>query len=277
MNRFAIVFLSLLLFFMGASAQTKPSTHDNIELARSQKCLQPWLDGVDFIIRNDPTDSAPSIYREVIANGAFAKPIVAKGDPAYMWLSTAPNPAKPWVGLVPICSEANLPFPWKKSFDKADFLAEYDPGVNAIVLRTSIGSPMVVRGLALLHEMRHVFQTRNPLAKPNPPGYKLFKEVDAYEFEFKILDHLKLPGYNSFLDYEVRRVREAYRRTGHAQPNLTDPRLDKIFPDIGIDPVARRTAASLILFRASFLLYDLDNPQEATNLKMSMMASVGYR
>jgi hypothetical protein len=274
-----LIFVSILALLAGWSdaAQKGPASSPQ-ELIEAKKCLQPWLDGLDLIIKKLPTDSNLRNIRDFVANGAIAKPIVLKGGRGQQYLSAAPDSTKGWVGILPICSEAELPFVWREHLDNSPFMAMYEGENNTVVLRASFTAPNLLRGLVLIHEMRHMLQGQRPIASEAAPGYLQLREIDAYEYEFGFMDRLNLPGYKQFLDDEVARIKKEYRETGGATANWKDARLEKLFPDLGIQIKPREVAATEMFVRAHFALYDRENTEKvAFQKKMAFMASIGYR
>jgi hypothetical protein len=267
-----------LLFFCSinlASAQTKQPAN---QISSAGKCLAPWLDGLDQIIARDSIDQDPRAYRSILANGAIGQPVAQGHVLGLKWISGPKDRTKGTVGIVPICSTVGLPAPWIKELQSRQFVASYYPRpFDAVVLRGYLPVPNILRGFILLHEMRHGLQERYATSNPGEP-IVLIKEVDAYDFEFSVLDHSSLPGYQAMLEDEIKRIKVDFARTGSTRPNAADPRLDQIFPGLGKNQVARNIAATEIMIRAVFKLYERENlPETAFRKKLSFMSALGYR
>jgi hypothetical protein len=262
-----------LLLACTANVSAEKITPSLVEQSRT--CLQPWLDGLNLIIKSDPKNQDLKAYREVLSNAAFGESITLQGKSSVRIISRVPNPDKAWLVAVPVCSE-QVPFP--ENLKKEKFLAAYNESTKIIFLNSSFSTPTLLKGVVLIHEMRHVVQHLSPVAPEGTPGLSLFLEVDAYEHEFQLLDRLRLPGYESLIASEVKRVKEDLASKGKAEPNVTDRRLALIFPGLGTDLVSRQLAATEIFLRTLFKLYDIESSEEvALKKKMDTMVSIGYR
>jgi hypothetical protein len=93
-------------------------------------------------------------------------------------LAPPPNPARPWIGVIVIGSDKDLPpGRWQQLAAATDFAAEYHDDTNTIYLRSDIPQIPAMHGLLLVHEMRHWWQARHP-GTSNSPESRLAKEVD---------------------------------------------------------------------------------------------------
>ncbi|MES3005146.1 MAG: hypothetical protein V4690_03500 [Patescibacteria group bacterium] len=252
---------------------------DTKELAEARKCLQPWLDGVDLISKSKLKDEEVSTYASIISNHIVGKPVMEKGVKNFRHLTSIPvNVGDAWILLVPVCNSESLPTEWKKDMLGVNFLARHYPDVNAILFEPEQNLPRLLRGLVFLHEMRHGTQARFPMNGNNDPNYEFYREVDAYEFEFGILDRLNPTGYRSYLESEVRRVGDDFRKRGVSQPNLNYTLLKQIFPDLIASSKGVGASATVIFIRATFLLYDRSfSPDVAARKKIEMVKGFGSR
>jgi hypothetical protein len=247
------------------------------ELNDARACLRPWLDGLEAINKMDPQSPRTKQYREILDNASFVHPSVRDEEPVFYVISAVPDPSKLSVGVLPICDEANLPDVWKKVLGSVGSLAFHARfgDLELLILRTQIQVPNLIRGLVVSHEMRHVEQSLAIAAgQAVRPDSEHYYELDAYEFEFEVLDRLNLPGYNSFIQDEVRRIRDDVKTMGRAVPNGADPRLAEIFPGLGQSSEERETVAALLLVRAAFKFYEIENDHEG---KMGFMQKLSYR
>ncbi len=140
---------------------------------------------------------------------------------------------------------------------------------NVILLNSIDYYPDTVRGLVLFHELVHAQQKRTGIPAPSHPNARALRELQAYELEFKVLDRLNLPGYKEALEAEVRRVRSEFQQQTTSRPNLANPYLDVMFPDVGMQVQSRTKVASILLFRAILLMVERDfKPEEVAQKKL---------
>src|SRR6185436_15158674 len=108
--------VGLCLMFLGMSNTVAQRLPESKSLSDARVCLQPWLDGLDFIVKRYPTNPDLKSYQEILANSALGEPAISNGQRAVRYLSAPPNRQKGWVGVVPICSEIGLPSVWRNHF-----------------------------------------------------------------------------------------------------------------------------------------------------------------
>lgn len=278
------IFTLILAFGVDIAAEQGDAAKD--DAAEARQCLEPWLESIDSIIailKGRPVGKQLENYRRVLANGVLGKPDMAGATRAVRWISDVPDPSRGMrgtIGVVPICSEESTPPAWREYLRRSRFIAIYQfyGDHDGIVLRSTIPMPKIIRGIVLLHEMRHALQARNPIGSNRDPRYRKFREVDAYEFEFSVLDQLDLPEYAPFLHDEVKRIKAAYAADREVAPNLFDSRLERIFPDLGIELRQRETAAQIILVRAHFKMYEEGvSSDDAMEKKMELMPRLGHK
>mgnify|MGYP000555745668 CR=1 FL=1 len=273
MRQFGFVVCALCCFAANSFGQ-----RSDLLKAKAQSCLKPWVDAVGYIAQKSPTNKDIQQIQAIISNSMIAEPAVdKKGQLAFRYVYTTVNIEKTVMSLVPICSMENLPPVWKERFAHKNFTAEAIPFQNVLILGNGLKLPILYRGLVFLHEMRHAYQNWNPLPSKDSPDYHLNKELDAYEFEFKIFDELNLPEYNSLINSEITRFKKEPPGSG-LSPNLSDPRVGKIFQSADQNPMIRQVLATEIFIRAIFKLYDTQNPNEvAFQKKIAFLRSIGYK
>lgn len=260
---FVIGCLAFLSIAGTVQAQALP-TSGEVDAAR--QCLAPWLLGADDIYRRFP-DTDAKFYREILRNSPIAIPVVVRGQQAARVLTEPVDMRVPYVTVLAVCPGTNAP-EWA---DTQNLIGIYrgDP-YNAIILRSDVAAPQLVRGLILFHEMRHAFQnaTKDKRAR-------IFLEKDAYEYEFALLDGINLPGYESFLASEVTRIRAQIAAQKSATAPTNDPRIPAMFGPL--DDTSRRIVETELFLRTLFKVYDLEPTKEQASMhKLQMLASIGY-
>jgi len=258
-------------------SQTLPTDSRNsaqdVHSAESVRAtLGPWLRAVEVLMTKTNDEEVRS-YLRVLHNAAMMYPTGEGGDAvlAQRVLAPPPDTTHPWIGVVIITPHESLPAgKWQQLASSADFAAEYHEDVNTIVLRSDIPQIAVIRGLLLVHEMRHWQQARPPGTLTSPES-RLRKEIDAYETEFRILDALRLPHYQELFTAERLRVRQ-----GPLQPDFKNPLLTQVF---GTFPTtfAKQMAAIEITVRAAFAELNTLPPQRAEQGKMDLLRHLGYQ
>jgi hypothetical protein len=247
-------------------ARTAPDTVQSADTVRA--ALQPWLDAVSAMLRKTNNDDVRS-YVQALRNSALMAPS-GEGGPAALaqrLLAPPPDTTRPWVGVIVIGSHKDLPAGrWQQLASTNDFAAEYHDDTNTIYLRSDIPQVAVIRGLLLVHEMRHWWQARHPGAISES---RLRKEVDAYETEFRVLDALNLPNYEKLLTAERLRIKR-----GPIQPDLNNPLLERVFGRFP-SPVSRQIAAVEIALRGAFAELDTAPAERALQGKVELLRSFG--
>ncbi len=249
-------------------ARTESHSVQSAESVRA--ALRPWLGAIGMILRHTNDDDVRS-YVQALRNSALMVPS-GEGGPAALAqriLAPPPDTTHPWIGVIVIDSHKDLPAGrWQQLASTSDFAAEYHEDTNTIYLRSDIPQVAVIRGLLLVHEMRHWWQARHPGAVSES---RLGKEVDAYETEFRVLDALKLPSYGELLSAERVRI-----KNGPIQPDLNNPLLEHVF---GRFPgsVSRQIAATEMVIRAAFAELDTAPAERALQGKIELLRSLGYQ
>lgn len=240
--------------------------------------LQPWIRAVEEL-SNKSKDAEVIAYLEVLHNAAIMAPS-GEGSPAALAQRVlAPPPKVPgaWVGVIIIDSHQNLPSGrWQQLASTTDFAAEYHEDTNTMYLRNDLPQIPVIRGLLVVHEMRHWWQTANSEASKDLDS-RPRREVDAYQTEFRILDALMLHGYQGLLASERVRVRRflADPKGPLLRPDTDNPLLDQTFGGFA-NPAARQMAAAEITVRAAFAELDTLPAATALRRKTDLLRSLGY-
>jgi hypothetical protein len=240
--------------------------------------LQPWLRAVEGLL-SKTKDAELGLYLRVLRNAALMAPAgEARPDVlAQRVLTPPPNPARPWIGVIVIDSNDDLPpGRWQQLASTADFAAEYHEDTNTIYLRSDIPQVPLMRGLLVVHEMRHWWQAGHPETTKDLNS-RPAKEVDAYQTEFRILDALMLPRYQELLASERARIRRLFADPNQPpiQPESSNPLLEKTFGTFA-NPIAKQMAAAEIAVRAAFAEIDTLPAAIAVRRKIDLLRSLGY-
>ena len=247
------------------------------EAARA--ALDPWLQAVEGVL-SKTKDAEVAFYLHVLRNPALMVPTGEAGPNvlAQRVLVPPPNTARPWIGVIVMESHERLPAGrWQQLASASDFAAEYHEDTNTVYLRSDIPQVPLMRGLLLIHEMRHWWQTGHPETTENPDS-RLRKEVDGYETEFRILDALMLPRYQELLVSERLRIRRllADPRQPPIQPESNSPLLEQTFGRFE-SPIAKQMAAAEIAVRAAFAEVNTLPANSAARGKIDLLRSLGYQ
>jgi hypothetical protein len=192
-------------------------------------------------------------------------------------LMPPPDTTHPWIGVLVIEAHQSLPAGrWQQLASATDFAAEYHEDTNTIYLRSDIPQIPVMRGLLLVHEMRHWSQAAHSRTTEEP-GTRLRKEADAYHTEFRILDALMLPGYKDLLRSERARIQHllANPKMAPIEPELNSPLLERTFGRFP-NPMAKQMAAAEITVRAAFAEIDTAPPAIASQRESEFLRTLGY-
>ena len=260
--------LIIFLFAISNTAYAQPRS----ELAAVQSCVRPWLAGVDTVIAataSHPRNRELQTYRRILANSSYAEPYFdPQGRPGLRFLSEVPNEREPWVVIMPFCRQDRL----RADYAETGFIASYSDTYKTLMIDTVTELPPVIRGLYLIHEMRHFAQSQSEPLRDDNPQTHLRHEVDAFEVEFSVLDALRLPGYDRWLRTEVARMRDDINNARSTTLLATDSQFDIMLPELSQDKRARDLVASLFFIRALFKSYDEQfSPQESLSHKLGLM------
>jgi hypothetical protein len=225
-------------------------------------------------------DPEVDFYLRVLRNPALMVP-TGEGGPntlAQRVLVPPPHTTGPWIGVIVIEANENLPAGrWQQLASASDFAAEYHEDTNTIYLRSDIPQIPIMRGLLVVHEMRHWRQAGHS-GSTEDLGIRLRREADAYETEFRILDALMLPRYQELLTAERLRIRHllADPRQPPIQPESNSPLLEQTFGRFE-SPIAKQMAAAEIAVRAAFAEVNTLPATSAVRGKIDLLRSLGYR
>ena len=257
-----------------ASAAPAGQTPETVRAA-----LQPWLRALDTLLTKTK-DPELEDYVRVLRNAALMAPATEVGPYALAQrvLMPPPDTTHPWIGVLVIEAHQSLPAGrWQQLASTTDFAAEYHEDTNTIYLRSDIPQIPVMRGLLLVHEMRHWSQAVHSRTTEEP-GTRLRKEADAYHTEFRILDALMLPGYKDLLRSERARIRRLLVNPKMApiEPDLNNPLLERTFGRFP-SPMAKQMAAAEITVRAAFAEIDTASPAIAGQRESEFLRTLGYQ
>lgn len=257
-------------------ARNSPSVQ-SAETARA--ALDPWLRAVEGVL-NKTKDPEVEFYLRVLRNPALMLPTGEAGPNvlAQRVLVPPPNTAGPWIGVIIIEANENLPAGrWQQLASASDFAAEYHEDTNTIYLRSDIPQIPIMRGLLLVHEMRHWRQAGHS-GSMEDPDIRLRREADAYEAEFRVLDALMLPRYQELLASERLRIRHLLADPRHPpiQPESNSPLLEQTFGRFE-SPIAKQMAAAEIAVRAAFAEVNTLPATSAARGKIDLLRSLGYQ
>lgn len=259
---FSLLFVFLFSSFQVAEAQ-------RIEGAL-QICAKPWLYALEKI-----TEKAPEAneYLKIFSESLYAEPYDdPKNGFSIRFFFT--KRVKDQLIIVPFCKKDEA----YSKFAKLGLIASFDEEQGIIFLDVVRRVPTVIRGLILLHEMRHARQLSLGFSPDGTSSYRQRREVDAYEFEFAALDRLALPSYGAALEEEVARIKAEYAKDKKSAPDINNKNLKKLFPDLAEGVEDRKVVAVVLFLRAHFRMYDEQYAaKDALLQKIKLMQSIGYK
>lgn len=275
MKFFVFSILTFVSFAQEYSHSTKGVTSQEL-----QSCTQPkavWVAAVRNIAKITADPQAQG-YADVLDNGICAVLTNEAGPDklAVKYIAMPKYKDKPWIGVVFVGTKTPIPAgAWTEHFRKSVMFAEYNDSINTVIFRDDFGQVPVLKGLIALHEMQHWWQKMNPLPQPIP-DLQAFKELNAYEFEFSLLDKLKLPGLTELVTFERARIRQRLQSNQGFETNFSNPALIKVFGPFPSE-VGRKNAATIIMIKSLFAEFDsLYSPQASVQKKLNFLHSV-YR
>lgn len=240
--------------------------------------MQPrveWMTAIQNIVKMTGNLQAQR-HANVLENNVCAIPTNESGADklAVKYISMAKYKDKPWVGLVFIGAKTVIPAgAWSEHIRNSKNIAEYHGSINTIIFRDDLLQIRILRGLIAHHEMQHWWQKMNPLP-PQTPDLKTLAELDAYEFEFDLLDKLKLPGLPELVAFERAHIRKYLKSNQSFFTNFDNPMLVKVFGPFPND-FAKKNAATIIMIKSLFAEYDsLYAPQIADQKKISFLRTI---
>ena len=271
-------FFFFLVFAFGTLAQERTRSSKTVNLKELQNCAQSkaqWMTAITSVA-NISGNTQAGRYAEVLDNCicAILTDEAGRDKMAVKYISQPKYKDKPWVGVVFIETKTQIPEgAWAEHFRKSKMIAEYQFGTNIVIFRGDIPQLPILKGLIAEHEMQHWWQKMNPVPI-NIPHLQVLRELDAYGFEFSILDKLKLPGLSELISFERVRIRK-YLQVGKSfETNFDNPMLTKVFGAFPSD-VAHKNAASIIMMKALFAELDaLNIPQVALQKKINFLYSI---
>lgn len=225
--------------------------------------IQSWVNAAESVAISAGDPNALFAV-QVMKNRCHAIPIVYKGNPTSQIISAPKDQKHSGVCFQVILADDMEKFPEWKSFSDKQFLAMYDRQLIMIDHEKTRGIyNQKLKGLVLLHEMYHWKQDvldQTLYGQTDP-----MVEVAAYEFEFEIMDKLKLPKYEQFLTQEISKpVMNVNPYIGYSDLAVMFGPLTKAESDV---------AATLLYLRVAFKQYELD-PKTELQRKMNFIGSV---
>jgi hypothetical protein len=215
-------------------------------------------------------------YAEVLDNSICAVLTDEAGPSklAVKYVSTPKHKDKPWIGVVFVGAKTTIPAgAWTDHIRKSTMFAEYNDSTNTVIFRDDIRQLPILKGLIAEHEMQHWWQKMNSLPQ-QIPDLGAFKELDAYGFEFTLLDKLKLLGLPELITFERARIRKYLQSNQSFETNFANPMLTKVFGPFPSD-LASKNAATIIMIKSLFAEFDsLYSPQIALQKKLNFLHSI---
>ncbi|KKT28416.1 MAG: hypothetical protein UW43_C0003G0020 [Candidatus Yanofskybacteria bacterium GW2011_GWA1_44_21] len=245
------MFRTLIMLLLAASTSSLTTQRNNIskDIQTQRSCLKPWTMAFDALLKRSTKNGDLQRLRQIYDRAILVKIAPAREKRGYEYLDDTST--EDWLGLLPICEVKSTPEPWQDVLRIIHRGAQYEPRPNVILLRSDLPMPELVRGLILVREL--YVKSRLGNRRATNAGV----EVDAYEFQFGILDDLNLPGYKESIRDDMPYIMEDHTNGQYDSLNLTNPRLPLMFPDVKQHEVAYYFAGQLIYKRTLFRVFEL--------------------
>ena len=250
---------------------TVKESHAGTKLKEAKACATPWIKGVEKVSQRVPDNTELKTHLKVLRNASYAKLVDVPHAPfAIEHLSEVPEKITSVV-IVAHCSRDAL---WNKTFANRGFVASFHGDSRAVTLDSTVRLPELVQGLVLAHEMRHLLQHFNgQTSSPQNKAVRHLNELEAYEFQFLLLDRLHLPGYRDILHQEMERLKSEHSQKQAATMSI-GKHLDKLFPDLGMHLDARKVVGTMLFLRAHFKIYEESDLFSSRDMKLKFMSMI---
>jgi hypothetical protein len=257
-----------------------------IELRR--KAAQEFVTDV-ALVASKSRDATALKYAQILSTGnVLFAPVASQVRPnnfAIQMLDKSPEHYARLIGICILAKPDELLNPlWAHKLNDANFVAEYNSDINCILLpqpRLSHFSPIYI-GLVGQHEMALFAHRPAKSDAQNDHTKKLSDELQAYEFEFSLLERLGGPSFAAVLKKEVSRLAHGvvkndgeYRFPNAVSYATYQKELDEVFgkKPWNIDEGMMRMT---LLYLDALFTYakTSEKTQDAWNFKMSVMRDI---
>lgn len=260
-----------------ANSKTSTGVYPEKEMAEIQKRVldkvSQWVLPAQEILQRT-NDGDASLYVHAFNNCPVQIPLDKGSELGLLGVTTLERPSEPWVDFI-LVEDVNVSPVWKRAITSKDFLASYDFEQNTVIIHDFRikGIPKIMKGLVMLHEMRH-WKQANFDFRPDPRFEKQMQEIDAYEYEFSLLDRLNLPGYSELVAHEKNRLRSDYFSGKPVNPVCPVALLKKVFPDLGNETDTVKAAQSEVFLLSLFKIIDEGPEREREARKIKLMSQI---
>lgn len=247
------------------------------QLLKAKQIFQPWLSGARLIAQKTRDEDA-EIFVKVLENSIYVTPyITPDSDNSEQFglthLNDVPETNRPFLRILAIPHNYQPKSPhWQNYIQQINrFSATYIDELDMLTVKEATQPNLLLCGLVIHHEVQHGLQD----AMQNPenlkyPYYLQRREIDAYEYEFRLMDNLNNQHLNEMVSEHKYNASKK-----HFTLNPDDPRLDKVFGQMNSNE--RLLAAGLIMLRGSFLYAESLPKPEEMKFKIQVMMAQGYR
>ncbi len=248
-------------------------------LIEAKRLFAPWLNSAK-LVANKSKDADAKIYIDILENSLYVTAIDPE-DPnmlAIEPLNDVPDKTRPFLKILSVSENFQPPNKrweeWMKPL-QGKMSATYQSEIDLLAVAQNQVTNPVLAGLILQHEMQHGMQdaTMTPEGRVQTQKLPQLLEVDAYQFEFRLIDEFNNPMTKILCDEYMGKF---VNSDGKPIPlNGADPRLDSIFGPFA-DPKERNLAAGLLYMKAFFQLADTFGEPGAQQRKIQLMIAQGY-
>lgn len=251
-----------------------PETPTPEVIKECEEITKEWITAAETIALKSKNDNAIFAVG-VLKNHALSIPL--QGDQALTMDAVTPNDTKgPWVRVIPLSEITTRGTKaWYNTLIHNRFSAQYSPNTNSIMLMHNTKRNAVIKGLVLLHEMCHWKQHNPAPTIPINDMVVIGNEVEAFEFEFSILENLNLPEFSNLISQERNRLGRILKQSSfRIEPLNNNPLLEKVFGKFDTEQ-SKQEAATIIMIMAVFKEYDSFPEKERLFKKMTFLKSMG--
>jgi hypothetical protein len=247
-------------------ANVDQPNRDKIEdrLNSAKPTINNWIGSAEYVA-NKADDRNAKLAVNAMKNYCLGMPIVYKGSPSTQFIAAPQNPKSPSVCFNVITEKDLEEMPqWRKMLVDQGMAAQYDR--QMLLIQDSPQSRVTNRnlvGLIALHEMCHWKQDKIDGKLHGQFDPKI--EIEAYEFEFGLLDKLNLPKYAEFMTVETAKP------FSNQNPYLNHPDLTAMFGPMTAQE--SKAAATLLYLRVAFNHFN-KNPATSLTIKSNFIASI---
>ncbi|MDQ3018619.1 MAG: hypothetical protein M3Q64_01975 [bacterium] len=233
-------------------------------VALSRPIVNKWITSA-FLVANITNDSQAMQAITIMRNKCYGLPVAIEGKRGTHDITAPENPNAPGICYTVVTrTDKLLMMPWAGEYNFQIAASYADSRISLDAELDALMSNLYLRGLILHHEMHHWKQ--DVVEKRLGKISRFMVEVEAYEYQFTLLDRLKLPGYDKFIQEELAKP--------YLPPNkpYLNERIAQMFGGF-TSQVELEVAGYLMYRRVMFKKYDQDSSTALSKKEVFMRMS----